>query len=204
MSHPLCTWNNQCRVLSGEKQWSRHLNHLSLATGTKNNQKKAEFRWPRSEWSRNQGSPNALWPGSAFTVGFTHTPIACYDPVISVTKSPSLLSAEHFPKEQMISPTFPSSPPHFLLCPAHQTKARSQRAISEDSSPEIPNHSGEMVLMGKKRYSRVKKQEFGNHLRRGPGLSSKGPYLGLQHNLGGLYLRCPFCKTGSLMKGQQV
>lgn len=51
----------------------------------------------------------------------------------------------------MISPTFPSSPPQFLLCPAPQTKARSQRAISEDSSPEIPSHSGEMVLMGKKR-----------------------------------------------------
>jgi len=65
------------RVLSGEKQWSVHLNRLSLATETKI--KKAKFRWPHSEQSRNQGSSNTLWPGSAFTVGFTHIPIVYYD-----------------------------------------------------------------------------------------------------------------------------
>lgn len=55
----------------------------------------------------------------------------------------------------MISPTFLSVPPQLLLWPAHQTKAKCHRAISEDSSQEIPSHSVERVLMGSMRHSHV-------------------------------------------------
>lgn len=96
-----------------------------------------------------------LWPpASSLSLysGLTHVPIVYCDHVISlqVTEHSSVLSAEHFPKEQKISPTFLSSPPQFPRSSDHETKARSHRAISEDSSPEIPSHSVEMVLMGKK------------------------------------------------------
>lgn len=58
-------------------------------------QQKAEFRWPHSKCSRNQGSWNTLWPGSAFTVGFTHSVVWLND----FSHKTSLFIAEHFPKE---------------------------------------------------------------------------------------------------------
>lgn len=108
-----------------------------------------------------------------------------------------LLSKKVARVDEMISPTFPSSPSQFLLCPAHQTKARSHRAISEDSSPEIPSHFGEMVLMGRKKDSQ---QSLGD-----PGycLSSKG-HQHLLHNPVSLYLTCPLCSTGSFLKGHKT
>lgn len=123
--------------------------------------KQVALRRLPSGWSRNGRSTKPPQARLSLYSGACPHPSCEPATTLQAQNLPHCFLPSSSQKTKMISPTFPSSPPHFVLCPAHQTKARSHRAISEGSSPGIPSRSGEMVLMGRKRQPHLRKESQG-------------------------------------------